>query len=51
MCKDTIISSINKNIKIKKKFFLYIIRMVITTAEAYENAKVHTIIVNNKKLF
>ena len=37
------ISSISKNIKIKNKTFLYIIRMVIITAEAYENAKVHTI--------
>ena len=45
------ISNISKNIKVKKKRFLYIIRMVIITTEAYENAKVHTIKVNNKKLF
>ena len=46
------ISSISKIIKTKKNiFFSYIIKMVITTAEAYENATVHTIKVINKKLF
>ena len=46
------ISSISKNLKLKGKiFFLCIIRMVITTAAAYESAKVYTIKVNNKKTF
>ena len=39
------------NFKKNYCFFLYIIRAVIITTEAYENAKVDTIKVNNNKLF